>query len=200
MKNKKIPKVRIPKVKTHIVKTPKNYKNEIPQFDIGGSMLQGAATGASTGMALGPWGALIGGVAGAAYGAYTGSEQDKVQKGIDAQNRQNDINAQAQQQGQMRQQAFNNQGQMYAAMGGMKYPNGGMQFANSEVEKQENSITPNGEFTQYNGPSHANGGIKTNLEPGEIIFSDKLTQFCLGVFALYPMNSENFKSGSHKKL
>lgn len=187
MKHKKTPKVRI----------PKNYKNEIPQFDIGGSMLQGAATGASTGMALGPWGALIGGVAGAAYGAYTGSEQDKVQKGIDAQNHQADINAQAQQQSQMKQQAFNNQGQMYAAMGGIKYPNGGMQFANSEVEKQENSIAPDGEFTQYNGRSHANGGIKTNLEPGEIIFSDKLK---LGKKTFAQLNKSNNTNKEDKIL
>jgi len=52
---------------------------------------------------------------------------------------------------------------------------GGMNKApNAEVEGGENSITPNGEFTQYNGPSHENGGIKTNLENGEMIFSDRL--------------------------
>ena len=55
--------------------------------------------------------------------------------------------------------------------GGMQYANGGV---NAEVEKQENSVAPDGEFTQYNGPSHAQGGIKTFLEGGEKVFSDRL--------------------------
>jgi hypothetical protein len=55
------------------------------------------------------------------------------------------------------------------------FANGGMNFQpNAELEKQENTIAPNGEFTQYNGPSHEQGGIKTNLDAGEIVFSDKL--------------------------
>ena len=57
-------------------------------------------------------------------------------------------------------------------MGGkMCYAQGGI---NSEVEKQENSIAPDGEFTQYNGPSHENGGIPTNLQDQEMVFSDRL--------------------------
>lgn len=57
----------------------------------------------------------------------------------------------------------------------VQYPNGGVNMLpNAEVEKQENTIAPDGKFTQYNGPSHEQGGIKTNLAPREIIFSDKL--------------------------
>lgn len=57
----------------------------------------------------------------------------------------------------------------------IQYPNGGMNMQpNAEVEKQENSIAPDGEFTQFNGPSHEQGGIPVNLERGELIFSDKL--------------------------
>lgn len=57
------------------------------------------------------------------------------------------------------------------AMGGMQYAEGGI---NAEVEKEENSVAPDGSFTQYDGPNHSQGGIKTNLSPGEIVFSDRL--------------------------
>jgi hypothetical protein len=57
----------------------------------------------------------------------------------------------------------------------IQYAMGGLNMMpNAEVEKQENSIAPDGTFTQYDGKSHANGGIQTYLEPGEMIFSDKL--------------------------
>jgi hypothetical protein len=48
------------------------------------------------------------------------------------------------------------------------------QQPNAEVEKQENAISPDGTFKQFDGNSHENGGIKTNLPQGAIIFSDKL--------------------------
>lgn len=48
------------------------------------------------------------------------------------------------------------------------------QQPNAEVEKQENAITPDGTFKQFDGNSHENGGIKTNLPQNTIIFSDKL--------------------------
>lgn len=52
---------------------------------------------------------------------------------------------------------------------------GGVNMApNAEVEKQENTLNPDGSSTQFNGPSHENGGIPTNLDPGTLIFSDKL--------------------------
>ncbi len=62
-----------------------------------------------------------------------------------------------------------------SAMNSGMFANGGMNTnQNAEVELEENSISPNGEFTQYNGPSHKQGGVKTNLEPNEIVFSDRL--------------------------
>lgn len=45
---------------------------------------------------------------------------------------------------------------------------------NAEVEKQENAIHPDGQFRQFNGPSHENGGIQTHLPEGTKVFSDKL--------------------------
>jgi hypothetical protein len=52
---------------------------------------------------------------------------------------------------------------------------GGMNMQpNAEVEGGENSIAPDGTFTQYEGPSHEQGGIATNLDSGERIFSDRL--------------------------
>lgn len=56
-----------------------------------------------------------------------------------------------------------------------QFPMGGVNpNVNAEVELSENSIAPNGEFTQYNGPSHEQGGIPVNMEPGERIYSDRL--------------------------
>lgn len=55
--------------------------------------------------------------------------------------------------------------------GGIQYAQGGI---NAEVEMQENSVAPDGEFTQYNGPAHSQGGIKTHLDGGEKVFSDRL--------------------------
>ena len=78
------------------------------------------------------------------------------------------------------QQYGNNQGykmggQMQYAMGGeIQYANGGTGEINAEVEDNENAIGPNGEFTQFNGPTHAEGGIETDMAPGTMIFSDKL--------------------------
>jgi len=60
------------------------------------------------------------------------------------------------------------------AMGGMQYANGGTGEINAEVEKEENAVGPNNEFTQFNGPSHSQGGIKTDMAPGTRVFSDKL--------------------------
>ena len=76
-------------------------------------------------------------------------------------------------------QPFFNQGRamggMQYAMGGeIQYANGGTGEINAEVEDNENAIGPNGEFTQFNGPTHAQGGIETDMAPGTMIFSDKL--------------------------
>ena len=66
-------------------------------------------------------------------------------------------------------------GLMQYAMGGeIQYANGGTGEINAEVEDNENAIGPNGEFTQFNGPTHAEGGIETDMAPGTMIFSDKL--------------------------
>lgn len=72
-------------------------------------------------------------------------------------------------------------GQMQYAMGGeIQYANGGTGEINAEVEgggygqDGENAIGPNGQFTQFNGPTHAQGGIQTDMAPGTRIFSDKL--------------------------
>lgn len=55
------------------------------------------------------------------------------------------------------------------------FPMGGMNMQpNAEVEKQENTLNPDGSSTQFDGPTHENGGIPTNLDPGTLIFSDKL--------------------------
>jgi hypothetical protein len=54
-------------------------------------------------------------------------------------------------------------------------PAGGMvSNPNVEVEKQENTLNPDGSTTQFDGPSHANGGIPTQLDPNTLVFTDRL--------------------------
>lgn len=67
----------------------------------------------------------------------------------------------------------NSQISSYKMGGKMCYPNGGMQ-PNAELEKQENTLAPDGTTEQFDGPSHEQGGIPVKLAPGEMIFSDKL--------------------------
>lgn len=63
---------------------------------------------------------------------------------------------------------------MYGRKGGkMCYPNGGM-MPNANLELQENTLNPDGTTTQFDAPSHENGGVNTQLDPGAMVFSDKL--------------------------
>jgi len=79
-----------------------------------------------------------------------------------------------------------------------QFAGGGMNMQpNAEVEKQENSISPSGEFTQFNGPSHENGGIPTNLDKGEMIFSDRLK---LGKKTFAQLNKPNNTNKEDKIL
>ena len=56
-----------------------------------------------------------------------------------------------------------------------QFPNGGQSMIyNAEVESSENTLNPDGSTNQYNGPSHEQGGIPTQLDPGTLIFSDRL--------------------------
>ena len=56
-----------------------------------------------------------------------------------------------------------------------EFPDGGISDTpNAEVEKEENTLNPDGSTNQYNGSSHENGGIPTQLYPGTLIFSDRL--------------------------
>lgn len=60
-----------------------------------------------------------------------------------------------------------------------KYPNGGNVpngMANSQLEKQENTLNPDGSTTQFNLPSHNQQSEEegTVLDPGTLIFSDRL--------------------------
>lgn len=81
---------------------------------------------------------------------------------------------QSQQIGQVAGQLTGAMG-MFAKHGGKMpmYPNGSF-TPNAEVEKQENTLNPDGSTTQFNGNSHQSGGIQTQLDPGTLIFSDKL--------------------------
>jgi hypothetical protein len=133
---------------------------------------------------------------------YINSVEDNAKGKIEAQKAQEDAYAQQQtdyrnQQQSMMDAAFargyanQNQtggntyvqyakygGQMKYAMGGMnKYPGGGMGEGNGQVELDENSIAPNGQFTQFNELDHNQqdpNQPNASLAPGEKIFSAKL--------------------------
>lgn len=79
--------------------------------------------------------------------------------------------------------------------GGMhQYAQGGI---NAEVEKQENTLNPDGSTNQYDGPSHDMGGIKTHLDPSTLIFSDRLK---LGKKTFAQLNKGNNTSKEDKIL
>lgn len=78
-----------------------------------------------------------------------------------------------------------------------QYVDGGM-GPNAEVEKQENTVAPDGTFTQYNGPSHEDGGIETTLDQGEMIFSDKLKP--IGSKKTYAQLNKSFNTQKEDEL
>lgn len=78
------------------------------------------------------------------------------------------VNPQLLQAGQQTISQFNPQEQY-------TYPYGGKVGApNAELELQENTLNPDGSTTQINAPSHAQGGLKMNLDPNTLVFSDRL--------------------------
>ena len=90
-------------------------------------------------------------------------------------------------------------------MKGVGFRNGGIQQyvdggmgPNAEVEKQENTVAPDGTFTQYNGPSHEDGGIETTLDQGEMIFSDKLKP--IGSKKTYAQLNKSFNTQKEDEL
>lgn len=90
-------------------------------------------------------------------------------------------------------------------MNAVGFRNGGIQQyvdggigPNAEVEKQENTVAPDGTFTQYNGPSHEDGGIETTLDQGEMIFSDKLKP--IGSKKTYAQLNKSFNTQKEDEL
>jgi hypothetical protein len=92
-------------------------------------------------------------------------------------------------------------GQMKFAMGGMnKYPGGGMGEGNGQVELDENSVAPNGQFTQFNEPSHDvqnPNQPNASFDPGEKIFSAKLK---IGNKTIADLNKANNTNREDKLL
>ena len=87
---------------------------------------------------------------------------------------------------------------MYARNGGQMFPMGGMNMQpNAEVELEENTLNPDGSTTQYDGASHEQGGIPTNLDAGTLIFSDKLK---MGGKTFAKLNKPNMTSKEDKIL
>lgn len=133
-----------------------------------------AAAGATIGSIVPGVGTLLGAGLGAATGAIIGGIRGRKEANqIDEETTQNNINTQAQIDAEnLHQENLLNQRNMIKPyiypMGGI-IPNG-----ISELEKQENTLNPDGSSLQVDGPSHSNGGVKTSLQPGTMIFSDRL--------------------------
>jgi hypothetical protein len=94
-------------------------------------------------------------------------------------------------------QAYQNSNSGSKRYGGMQYPHGGMINGNAELEKQENTLNPDGSTEQFNGPSHEQGGIPTQLDPGTLVFSDKLK---LGKKTFADLNKPNMTIKEDKIL
>lgn len=92
-------------------------------------------------------------------------------------------------------------GQMKFAMGGMnKYPGGGTGEGNGQVELDENSVASNGQFTQFNEPSHDvqnPNQPNASFDPGEKIFSAKLK---IGNKTIADLNKANNTNREDKLL
>jgi len=66
-------------------------------------------------------------------------------------------------------------GSTYATPFGTTFPYGGMaESPNVELEKEEVFRTPQGQIGQVDGPTHAQGGVPMNLEPGTEVYSDRV--------------------------
>ena len=97
-------------------------------------------------------------------------------------------------------QRIGNAGAMLAGPGLSMLRNGGIYGdggVNGQIEKSENSISPSGEFTQYDASSHEAQSNQSNpdgnvyLEPGEMVFSDKLKLGKKTFAALNKVNNTN---------
>ena len=116
-------------------------------------------------------GGLIGGPMGASVGSQIGSGLGQLGDALVPQN----IVNQTIPQPMLPQQGSAAYDPYQVATGGYKFPGGGQIGApNVELEKQENTLNPDGSTTQFNGPSHENGGIPAKLDPSTLVFSDRL--------------------------
>jgi hypothetical protein len=144
----------------------------IPQDSIGGGTASGALQGASIGMALGPWGALAGGVIGGAAGFFGAKkrkdEERKLQEQIRARNYQNII---SNSQGVLA--GYPSQGIVEAKYGG-RFNFGGYM---SPI-KGGRAIPLADGVTLYDGRTHEQGGIllpnNAEIEDAEVIKEDKV--------------------------
>lgn len=68
---------------------------------------------------------------------------------------------------------------------------------NANIEKQENTLNPNGSSSQFNAPSHSEGGQNVNLDPSTLIFSDRLK---LGGKTFADLNKKNNTNKEDKML
>ena len=77
------------------------------------------------------------------------------------------------------------------------YPMGGMTGPNAELEMQENTLNPDGSTIQLDAPSHAQGGAKLQLDPGTLVFSDRLK---MGKKTFAELNKPNMTKKEDKIL
>lgn len=118
--------------------------------------VNGAISGASTLSSFGPIGTILGILGGATYGGISDQEASDRKRYLDEQSRMR------------RQDSIVPVRNKYTPT----YANGGN--VDVELEKEEVVQTPDNELIEFDGPTHENGGIDTDLPVGSRVFSDRL--------------------------
>lgn len=146
------------------------YTNNLPEYSLGGNILEGAGTGLGTlgtMAALGATGPLGWGIAaamglGKLIGGISGEAREKRQAITDANNARQDqqVNANAGWKG-------------YMAMGGLTPYGTPVEVEDGEVMRDPND----GSMVEFNGPTHEEGGIDIVAKPGSQVFGNlKITE------------------------
>ena len=127
-----------------VLANPSEYSQEtinkakymLPKYGIGGDILGGAASGAGAGAAVfPPWGAVVGGVAGAVGGLFSGKKREREErKAIENQRKTNMANSARQDRfAEMQSEQQYNYAPVFAYGGYMENPPTGMQTVLDET-------------------------------------------------------------------
>lgn len=154
------------------------------------NLLSGAGNGVAAGAAFGPWGAAIGGAAGLVGGLINNSKQKSIADNLAGQDTRN--KAQQEQQyttARMAADPTSFYGSTGALLQGYYATGGPLNVANQQTKG--GTATPlNSGAAEFNGPSHAEGGIQipgmqAEVEGGETTNGDYVFSKQLGFAKLH---------------